>query len=225
MTCLIAVDLDGTLEDSRLDMIAAVHRVRSRFHLHARADDAIRPWVNQGMEQLYRNCFNDYVTDDVRYAQIEAAYETDYSANVAVQTRAYPDIPEALAALKELGRLVVVTNKPDAISKRLLKALRLDSFISDVVGPDCGAIKPNPLMLQTAAARIGLNVKNGSKGSNSRAFMIGDTAGDIKMGRAFGATTVWCAWGYMMKEPGETPDHIARVPADLPELIKSSLRI
>jgi len=223
MTCLIAVDLDGTLEDSRLDMIAAVHRVRSQFRLPARVDDAIRPWVNQGMEQLYRNCFNDYVTDDARYAQVEAAYETDYTANVAVQTRAYPGIPEALGSLKKLGQLVVVTNKPDAISKRLLQVLRLDAFISDVVGPNCGAVKPNPLMLQTAAARIGLSLKNEDAGNN-RAFMIGDTAGDIKMGRAFGATTVWCAWGYM-KEPGETPDHIARAPADLPELIKSSLRI
>jgi phosphoglycolate phosphatase len=221
MTRLIALDLDGTLEDSRLDMIAAVHRVRARFHLPARVDDAIRPWVNQGMEQLYRNCFDDYVTDDARYAQIEAAYETDYSANVAVHTRAYPGIPEALATLKEWGQLVVVTNKPDAISRRLLEALRLDAFVSDVVGPDCGAIKPNPLMLQTAAARIGLSSTNRN---NRDAFMIGDTAGDIKMGRAFGATTVWCAWGYM-KEPGETPDHIARVPADLPALIISSLRI
>ncbi len=219
-TCLIAVDLDGTLEDSRLDMIAAVHRVRSRFRLPTKADDAIRPWVNQGMEQLYRNCFDDYVTDDARYAQVESAYETDYSANVAVHTRAYPGIPKALAALKEHGRIVVVTNKPDAIAKRLLEALRLDSLVSDVVGPDCGAVKPNPLMLQTAAARIGLSATNG----DNRAFMIGDTAGDIKMGRAFGATTVWCAWGYM-QEPGETPDHIARAPKDLPELIKSSLHI
>ena len=220
MTRLIALDLDGTLEDSRLDMIAAVHRVRSQFRLPARSDDVIRPWVNQGMERLYRNCFDDYVTDDARYAEIEGAYERDYSANVAVYTRAYPGIPQALVALKEWGQLVVVTNKPDAISKLLLKALHLDSFVSDVVGPDCGAIKPNPLMLQTAAARIGLGGSNGSP--DSRAFMIGDTAGDIKMGRAFGATTVWCAWGYM-KEPGETPDHIARVPAELPALIKSSV--
>jgi phosphoglycolate phosphatase len=218
MTCLIALDLDGTLEDSRLDMIAAVHRVRSQFRLSAKSDDAVRPWVNQGMEQLYRNCFDDYITNDARYAQVESAYEADYMANVAVHTRAYDGVPEALAGLKKLGQLVVVTNKPDAISKHLLDVLGLSSLISDVVGPDCGAIKPNPLMLQTAAARIGAKEKNG------RTFMIGDTAGDIKMGKAFGATTVWCAWGYM-KEPGETPDHVARAPADLPELIKSSLRV
>jgi phosphoglycolate phosphatase len=217
MTRLIALDLDGTLEDSRLDMIAAVHRVRTQFHLPVRADEAIRPWVNQGMEQLYRNCFDDYVSDDARYAQIETAYEADYTANVAVHTRAYPGIPEALAALKEWGQLVVVTNKPDAISRHLLQALRLDAFISDVVGPDCGAIKPNPVMLQTAAARIGLSVKSEDAASN-RAFMIGDSPGDIKMGRAFGATTVWCAWGYA-NEPGETPDHIARSPEELPEFI------
>jgi phosphoglycolate phosphatase-like HAD superfamily hydrolase len=56
---LICFDLDGTLEDSRRDMVAAVHRVREALGLTPRSNEAVLPWVNKGMETLYRACFND----------------------------------------------------------------------------------------------------------------------------------------------------------------------
>src|SRR5262245_66563470 len=132
---LIAVDLDGTLEDSRADMVAAARRVRQKLGLPARPDEALRPWVNQGMEQLYRNCFDDYLAGGAgRYAEVEKAYEADYTAHVAVETRLYPGVPEALRRLHEFARPVVVTNKPDAISLHLLKTLDIADLVAGVVG-------------------------------------------------------------------------------------------
>ncbi|WDT80842.1 MAG: hypothetical protein MPW14_03405 [Candidatus Manganitrophus sp.] len=61
---MICLDLDGTLEDSRRDMISVVHRLREALGLPRRTDDAILPWVNKGMEQLYRACFDDYLQAD-----------------------------------------------------------------------------------------------------------------------------------------------------------------
>lgn len=217
---LIGLDLDGTLEDSRRDMIAAVYRVRARFGLPPRAADTIAPWVNQGMETLYRNCFDDYLRSGetaLRLAEVQHAYEADYSDNVAVETRLYPGVGEALTALSALGLLAVITNKPEKISLRLLEALKIDSLFKTVIGGDtCGVIKPNPRMLQSAAQRVGFNPAAG------RAFMIGDTAGDIKMGRAFGATTIGAAWGYA-DSFDETPDFLALSPGELPGLVSSAL--
>ncbi|MGQ0645824.1 MAG: HAD family hydrolase [Elusimicrobiota bacterium] len=219
---LIALDLDGTLEDSRADMVAAAERVRASLGLAARPPATLAPWVNQGMETLYRNCFDDYIAggeDAPRLAAVQAAYEADYTANVARQTRLYPGIAEALEALAVLGRLAVVTNKPEKISRRLLQALDVDRWIAVVVGGDtCGETKPSPLMLRTAAQRAGLGSADG------RALMIGDTTADIKMGRAFGARTVWCAWGYA-DSPGERPDHVARSPEELPGIVRSALAV
>ncbi len=217
---LIGIDLDGTLEDSRLDMIAAVHRVRARFKLPARPDEAIRPWVNQGMDTLYRHCLDDYPaagTEAQRLGKVRSAYEEDYLAHIADETRLYPGVDPALSALSKLGRVVVVTNKPERLSRRLLEALKVHSWIADVVGGDSGGeIKPSPAMLREAARRIRFDPAAG------RAFMIGDTAADIKMGRAYGATTIWCAWGYA-DTPGETPDFTARAPADLTPILRSAL--
>ena len=214
---LIALDLDGTLEDSRADMVTAVERVRRALGLPARPAAELRPWVNAGMDALYRACFDDFLAAgdaERRYAQVREAYEADYLAHVAVETRLYPGIAAALGELAGLGRLACVTNKPERISRRLLEALGVAGRFSSVVGGDsCAQAKPSPLMLEAAARGAGF------AGAPAKRFMIGDTAADIRMGKAYGATTIWCAWGYA-DAPGEAPDFEANAPEMLPRIVR-----
>jgi HAD superfamily hydrolase (TIGR01549 family) len=207
---LIGIDLDGTIEDSRDDMVAAVARVRSGFGLAARADDSLRPHVNGGMDALYRACFDDYRPGDLaRMSAIQGAYEADYLANVAVATKLYAGMREAIAALAELGALACVTNKPERISRQLLAELGVGTLFATVIGGDsCLHAKPHPCMLEAAAERCGFERSRG------RAFMIGDTNADIQLARAYGAVAVWCAWGYVA-QPSEIPDARVQSPHEL----------
>jgi phosphoglycolate phosphatase len=216
-TKLFGIDLDGTLEDSRTDMVAAARRVRAALELPIRSDAALRPFVNAGMDQLYRACFDDYLaqTDADAYQRVRRAYEADYLAHVVDDTRLYPGIADALAALSQLGTLACITNKPEHISRRLLEALGVSQFFAAVVGGDsCSHAKPHPVMLQTAAERCGFDRQHG------QTFMIGDTNADMQLGRAFGARCVWCAWGYVdvISEPA---DFHAEEPSDLPRILAS----
>jgi 2-phosphoglycolate phosphatase len=216
MSHLICLDLDGTLEDSRSDMVAAVHRVRARLGLPSRSHEAVLPWVNRGMEALYRACFDDYLQGDAGLSEVRIQYETDYLENVAVETRLYPGIAGALKHLSALAPLAAVTNKPERISRRLLDLLGVGNYFKTVIGGDtCAATKPDPLLLKEAAQRSGFDPMKG------RAIMIGDTAADIKMGQAFGALTVWCVWGYA-QEPDEASDFIAPSPEVLPALVETA---
>ncbi|MBI3802621.1 MAG: HAD-IA family hydrolase [Nitrospirae bacterium] len=218
MNRMVCLDLDGTLEDSRRDMISAVRRVREALQLPHRTDKEILPWINKGMEPLYRACFDDYLqADAARFEEVRRRYEADYLENVTRETQLYSGIAEVLPKLAKLAPLIVVTNKPERISRRLLEVLRIDQFFADIIGGDtCAATKPDPLLLEEAAWRCGFDPEKGC------AVMIGDTAGDIQMGRAFGAKTIWCAWGYV-SEPGERPDLIAPDPAVLPALVQMIL--
>lgn len=215
---LVGLDLDGTLEDSRNDMTAVVHRVRAGLELPARATEAVRPWVNKGMERLYRVCFDDYIQpNDAGLDEVRKRYEADYLENVTGETRLYPGISESVSRLADLGRLAVITNKPERISRRLLEVLGIDKFIGAVIGGDtCPKSKPDPMLLEEAARRCGFDKKKG------RAVMIGDTEADMKLGRAFGAKTVWAAWGYTDRI-GAAPDFMAKTPADLPAIVQSIL--
>ena len=215
---LIGLDLDGTLEDSRDDMVAAARRVRAGFGLPVRPDEKLRPFVNAGMEQLYRACFDDFVTgaeEAARLCAVQQAYEADYYAHVADHTRLYDGIDAALRELATLGTLACITNKPERISRRLLEVLGVGALFATVIGGDtCAESKPSPLMLQTAAAHTGFDPARG------QAFMIGDTTADLKLGRAYGAATIWCAWGYL-NTPGEAPDRQVRVPGELPDAVRA----
>ena len=213
---LIGIDLDGTLEDSRADMVAAARKVRAALGLPVRADAQLAPWVNAGMDRLYRACFDDYLAagdEGTRYAAVREAYEAEYLAHVADETRLYAGIAAALEQLAKLGSLACVTNKPERISIALLDALGVGRLFGAVIGGDtCTEAKPSPLMLAAAAERCGFDRARG------QAFMIGDTAGDIQLGRAYGATTIWCAWGYAA-EPGDVPDFRVSEPGELAAMV------
>jgi phosphoglycolate phosphatase len=214
---LIAIDLDGTIEDSRDDMVAAARRVRTALGLPPRPDAALRPNVNGGMDHLYRSCFDDYLADDPdRYSLVRSSYEADYLANVAIETRMYSGMGAVLAELSQLGRLACITNKPEHISRQLLEELGVGQLFDTVVGGDsCEHAKPHPIMLATAAQRCAL------VGVTHSTVMIGDTQADVQLGRAFGARTVWCSWGYVasLQDPADAEAH---TPADLLRVVNES---
>ena len=219
---LIALDLDGTLEDSRADMVASVHRVRARLGLSARPDAAVRPWVNRGMPTLYARCFDDWsgmpAGDSASAARLTRDYEADYFAHIAVETRPYPGIPAALSALAGLGTLVVITNKPERLSRHLLATLGLDHHFAEVMGGDsCAEPKPSPLSLRIAAARCGI-----SPGRDA-VLMIGDSPGDIRLGHSFGAITVWCGYGYSQHPGPIAPHHQVTRPSALVACVRGAL--
>ncbi len=130
-------------------------------------------------------------------------------------------------AAQGLG-LVLVTNQSgigrgffDAarlaeIHERLFGALRAEGVVLDGVfvcphHPDerCSCRKPRTGLVLSAAAELGFDP--------SRAFVVGDMASDIALGRAVGATTLLVRTGHgaATLERGEArPDHVV---ADLRE--------
>jgi HAD superfamily hydrolase (TIGR01549 family) len=212
---LIALDLDGTLEDSRDDMVESVLRVRAQLGLSSRSGEEFRPHVNAGMDQLYRTCFADLLARGGALADVRAAYEADYLAHIADATRLYPGMAEALAELAQLGKLACVTNKPERLSAALLAALAVAQHFAAIIGGDtCAETKPSPIVLAEASRRVG---------RTGRAVMIGDSRLDVRCGRSFGAATIWCAWGYAPSPGDQQPDLTARAPKELPGLVRRLL--
>jgi D-glycero-D-manno-heptose 1,7-bisphosphate phosphatase len=119
-----------------------------------------------------------------------------------------PDVPAALALLKNAGfLLLVVTNQPDVarrtqqqpvvenIHKALQAALPIDDFFvcyhDDREACDCR--KPKPGLLLQAAVRYGVEL--------SDSFLIGDRWRDIEAGRAAGCYAIWIDRGYAERKP------------------------
>ncbi len=155
------------------------------------------------MPHLYATCLPEL--DDAA-----ASYARAYADGIADKTTLYPGILQTLKMLR--GPLAVVTNKPEALSELLLEALGIRDLFTAVVGGDsCAEAKPSPLMLEEAVRRCG-----------SPVIMVGDSAGDIRMARAFGCPVVWAGWGYY-DSISEQPDATAQTPGDLPSVVEALL--
>lgn len=123
-----------------------------------------------------------------------------------------PDVPRALAVLKECGfLLLVVTNQPDVarglqqrrtvenMHAALQLSLPIDEFFvcyhDDRDACDCR--KPKPGLLLLAAGKYGVEL--------SASYLIGDRWRDIDAGQAAGCTTVWIDRGYTERGPSRAP--------------------
>lgn len=216
-------DLDGTLEDSRKDMVAAAAHVRQSLGLTTREFSALVPHVNKGMRELYLNCFDDFINDarapearEEKILTVQKHYEQRYADFIAVETKLYAGIRTALEDARSLGRVAVITNKPEHLSIRLLESLGVLSLIDLVVGGDtCHEAKPSPVPLRFALEKLGGDI------ARDQVFMVGDSQGDARAGSLCGAQTVWCAWGYQSDAPTQpAPQHIAARPDDLRQIFR-----
>ncbi len=149
-----------------------------------------------------------------------ALVDRDGTINVERDHLTEPDelelIPRSAEALRrmrdelDLG-LVVVTNQAhvgrglltaerlEEIHARLCEMLRAEGASVDAIvhcphRPEdgCGCRKPAPGMALEAAARFGFDP--------TQAFVVGDHAADVGMGRAIGATTVLVRTGHGAEE-------------------------
>ena len=124
-----------------------------------------------------------------------------------------PDVPEALAALKAAGfLLLVVTNQPDvargrqqrtvveSIHEKLRRSLPIDDFFvcyhDDRDACDCR--KPKPGLLLQAAAKYRLEM--------TACYLIGDRWRDIDAGHRAGCTTIWIDRKYAEHGSAHPPD-------------------
>jgi D-glycero-D-manno-heptose 1,7-bisphosphate phosphatase len=129
-----------------------------------------------------------------------------------------PEVPEALARLKEAGFLLIVaTNQPDVgrgtlaqemvekIHVHMRARLPIDRvevcYHAGKGGPDCDCRKPKPGMLRQAAAALGVDL--------ARSWMVGDRWRDIDCGHAAGCRTIFIDRGYA-EELRQKPDFSAR---------------
>ena len=188
MMPILIFDLDGTLVDSRADLVDAVNLTRADFGLAPLPLADVIAMVGDGVYNLMTRA----VPDLARPHDIEeavAAMQRHYRDHLLDQTRLYPGVASTLAALKPDWRLAVVTNKPEAAAQRICAALGIGAFLDAVVGGGrCPHLKPRPEPLLLAMALAG--------GTAAGSWMIGDHRTDLGAAAAAGLKACFCAYGF-----------------------------
>lgn len=180
-------DLDGTLIDSRADIVTQVNASLAACGLETRPPEVVGRLIGRGSRYLFRRLLGDDFPDP-RLDQLVARFRQLYALHLADATRVYPGVIEALEHYRGLPK-VIVTNKPQDFADSLVDRLGLREHFAAVFGAEAFARqKPDPLPVLETCRRY-------SENPASAAF-IGDSCVDLEASRGAGTLTVSAFWGY-----------------------------
>jgi phosphoglycolate phosphatase len=183
----VVFDLDGTLIDSRADIVDAVTFTLRELGGPPRTPDEIASYVGDGARLLLARAFGLTMAD----RRLDEALETFlayYGRHGADKTTLMPGTRETLESLSALP-LSICTNKPRVATELVVARLGLqESFRFIVAGGDLPERKPHPMPLHHIASELGVTA--------NALLMVGDGPQDVECGKAAGARTVGVLGGF-----------------------------
>src|SRR5215813_10724196 len=200
---LVIFDLDGTLIDSRLDLINSINAMLRHFKHTELPGEVVASYVGDGAPMLVRRALGD--PDDERFFKNALEFFLSYYREHKLDhTVVYEGIPEALRQIQANGiarKMAVLSNKPVNPSRAIVEALGLEKFFVRIYGGNSFPTKkPDPLGVQTLLDETGI--------TSSQAIMIGDSSIDVQTGRNAGLWTCGVQYGF-------APQSLEDVPPDV----------
>ncbi|MEM7652191.1 MAG: phosphoglycolate phosphatase [Pseudomonadota bacterium] len=189
----VIFDLDGTLIDSALDLLAALNRVLAEFNRPPQTREMVVGMIGNGAAKLVERALEAtgglVETRDGEETPFQR-FMHHYKSAPAVQTAPYPGVEDALEALAQRGvHMAVCTNKPHALSVTILEALGLSRFFRHVSGGDSVPVrKPHPGHLLSVMQALGVN--------RAEVAMVGDSITDVTAAKAVPIPVVAVTYGY-----------------------------
>src|SRR5690349_6882618 len=189
---LVIFDLDGTLIDSRLDLIHSVNAMLRHLKRPELPGDVIASYVGDGAPMLVRRALGDPKHEEIVKEGLEY-FLGYYRVHKLDYTHIYEGVKEMLASVAGTNgagrKMAVLSNKPVNPSRAIVEALGMGEFFLHVYGGNSFPTKkPDP---QGARALL--------KETHTRpeqALMVGDSSIDLLTGRAAGLWTCGVTYGF-----------------------------
>jgi phosphoglycolate phosphatase len=191
-------DLDGTLIDSKLDLIHAVNAMLCEAGREKLPAETISGYIGHGAPTLVARALGAASTEEERARALQF-FLTYYEEHKLENTCAYPGVGETLAKLSARGMpMAVLTNKPVRISIRILEALALAKYFRAIYGGNSFETKkPDPL-----GARTILNELHVAPGD---AMIVGDSEVDVQTARNAGCLAAAVNFGFGVHDRAAHP--------------------
>jgi phosphoglycolate phosphatase len=197
---LIAFDLDGTLIDSRTDLVAAVNATLAHLGRHPLPDLVIASYIGDGVQMLVRRALGDPEHEEIVH-QAVAFFLGYYRIHKLDHTYVYAgalDAMTAIGAALPAAKIAVLTNKPVRPSEEICAALNLAPHCFRIYGGNSFETKkPDPLGLETLMRE--------AEASAEQTLMIGDSDVDVLTARNVGASVIGCRFGLAPHSLADAP--------------------
>lgn len=185
----VIFDLDGTVIDSREEIIRTYHLVFQKI-IPAKSPDTetINPGatLNQVLEAVYEG-------DHEKARKAKSLFASMYDQSDYLDTTLYADVVETLAELRKKGyQLYVATNKRYAPTIRILQKKKIADYFAGTMASEMepGTMIEKHQMVASLKAKFLF----------SAGYMVGDMTSDIEAGNKEKLTTIAVTYGYGNKD-------------------------
>lgn len=222
---LLVFDLDGTLIDSRQDLVNSVNATLAHYGKEPLSDTVVTSYIGDGAGVLVRRVLaHSHVIadepdphDDAFVAEVLDWFIEYYKVHKLDYTTVYPGVMESLETIRLAHPqlpMAVLTNKPVNPSRAICRALELERFFfANYGGNSFATKKPDPEGLLRLIAEAGVRA--------NEAAMIGDSHVDVQTARACGALSVGCTFGLSPESlKAARPDLSVDRAADWPRVLR-----
>jgi len=185
---LIIFDFDGTLGDTRRNIVTTMQMTIKEIQLPYRSEAECSSTIGLPLAGCFKTLFPDL--QDSLLPRCTETYRRIFNENLqTIKPEAFPGVVETLSTLKEQGYMLTIASSR---SRNSLTELTHDMGIADSISYLIGAddvekAKPNPEPV--------LNTLKAMRFEASQTLVVGDMAVDILMGANAGAKTCGVTWG------------------------------
>lgn len=180
-------DLDGTILDSIKDITLAVNNTLKEFGKPPLKPKEVKKYVGYGGRKLIEAIFKEPEIVD----KALETFRKYYSENPYVYSKLFPYTKQIFRALKKEDKaIVILTNKYENISKDIIKAVGLETYVDLILGADTfNKRKPDPYGI--------IHVLQSFKLRKQNVILIGDTEVDIQTAKNTEIKSVFIKGGYI----------------------------
>ena len=188
MIRLIILDFDGTLGDTRGNIILTMTQTLAQLGFPAQDEETMAATIGVPLEKGFEQMFPGIGPDEV--ALCAKTYRDIFQKNRKMLVpKLFPHVKETLAALQERGYvLTIASSRSYGSLKEFLREMGIDPYISYVLGANSVThAKPHPEPVLKTMEDLGYKA--------DETLVVGDMPVDILMGKGAGAYTCGVTYG------------------------------
>lgn len=187
---IILFDLDGTLIDSKNDIINSLNYTLKAVGLKEKDRSFLEKLIGKGAAQLIKDALDP--KDQKRFDEAFSVFKKYHKAHQLDTTKLYPNVAEILMYFSKKP-MAIVSNKSKEFVVDALIRLGIKNFFIEIIGgdePDC--LKPSSCPVDRILKELFI--------SNDKAILLGDMAIDVETGRASNILTCAVTYGLGRRE-------------------------
>ena len=190
---LIIFDFDGTLGDTRRNIVTTMQMTIAELHLPNRSEEECAATIGLPLAECFRRLFPDMQEEFI--PRCAETYRRLFNENLkTIQPQAFPGVVETLSILHQKGfTLTIASSRSHNSLTELTRNMGIADYISYLLGADdVKEAKPKPEPVLKTLADMHFDA--------GETLVVGDMAVDILMGANAGAKTCGVTWGNGTKD-------------------------